>query len=72
MTSAEVIAELSKRGVVLTARGDRLHYEPRRAVDDQLLAEMRRHKQDLMKWALFPEWFQERWSGAIIVSAMVN
>ena len=72
MTSAEVIAELSKRGVVLTARGDRLRYEPRQVVDDCLLAEMRRHKQDLLIWTLLADWIQECCPGTVIVSAKVN
>jgi hypothetical protein len=72
MSSAEILNELSKRGVVLTVRGDRLRYEPKQAVDDRLLSEMRRHRQDLLKWIWFADWIQEPWPGGFVVSTMVN
>jgi hypothetical protein len=53
-------------------RGDRLRYEPKQAVDDRLLSEMRRHRQDLLKWIWFADWIQEPWPGGFVVSTMVN
>lgn len=50
MTSTELLAELSRRGVRLSARGDRLRYEaPPGALTPGLLETMRKCKPDLLR-----------------------
>jgi hypothetical protein len=49
MKLAELVAELDARGVALRAAEGRLEYHPRRLVEPTLLAEMRRHKEGLLR-----------------------
>lgn len=49
MTASDLLAELSRRGVTLTAVGSRLRYHPRSAVTPELLAELRQHKPALLE-----------------------
>jgi hypothetical protein len=45
---AEILAELHRRGVTLTADGDTLCLKPRRALDDGLLARIRDAKSAIL------------------------
>lgn len=47
-TAAELLNELSRRGVDVEARGDRLRYRPRSVVSPELAARIRSHKAELL------------------------
>jgi hypothetical protein len=47
--AAEVLCELQRRGVTLTADGDTLCLKPRRALDDALLARVREAKRAILE-----------------------
>src|SRR5215471_17850428 len=49
MTAMEVLSELHRRGVSITADGDALVLKPRRAIDGELLAKVREHKPELIR-----------------------
>ena len=56
MTPAELLTELGRRGVVLTADGDSLNIDaPRGAVTPELLAALREHKPRLIRFLQPPE-----------------
>ena len=46
--AAELLAELARQGVELTAEGNSLRYHPRSAVTPELLGELRQHKSELL------------------------
>lgn len=46
---AEILAELSRRGVTVRAEGGTLRVKPRRVLDDNLLALIREHKPEILK-----------------------
>ncbi len=48
MNAQELLAKVESRGVVLRAAGDRLRYQPREAVDRELLEDLRTHKRELL------------------------
>ena len=49
MSVFPLIADLRRRGIELTAKGDRLHYRaPRGVLSPELLAELRSHKPELL------------------------
>lgn len=48
MTTAELLADLTRRGVRLEARGDRIRYSPRSAVTPGLAEHMKAHKPELL------------------------
>ena len=48
MTAEEVLADVTRRGIELVARGDRLRYRPRSAVTPGLLERLRTHKAELL------------------------
>ena len=48
MTAAELIAELTRRGIRLETAGDRLRYSPRSALTPDLAAQMKAHKAELL------------------------
>ena len=50
MTTATILAECERRGVVLRADGDLIRYRPRSAVDDELLAAIRDRKRELLEY----------------------
>jgi hypothetical protein len=45
---AEILIELHRRGVVVTAEGETLCLKPRRALDTDLLARLREHKPEIL------------------------
>jgi len=45
---AELLAELSRRGVVVRAEGERIGLKPKAALDDRLLALVQAHKGDIL------------------------
>jgi len=51
--AAEILTELQRRGVSVTADGDALVLKPRRALDDELLVRVREHKPEILRalWA---------------------
>lgn len=48
MNAAELLVELSERGIRLVADGDRLRYHPRSALTLELLVDLKREKADLL------------------------
>ena len=49
MNSATLLSDLRRRGVELTAEGDRLHYRaPRGVLSPNLLADLRSHKTEIL------------------------
>lgn len=48
MTAPELVQVLRARGVELSRSGDRLRFRPVQAVPTELVAEMRRHKKELL------------------------
>jgi hypothetical protein len=47
--AAEILTELHRRGVTLTAEGDTLCLKPRRALDDGLLSRVREAKPEILE-----------------------
>ncbi len=48
MTTSELVKDLKRLGIRLEAHGDRLRYSPRSAVTPDVVAELKRHKGDLL------------------------
>jgi hypothetical protein len=49
MTASEVIAEMSRKGITLVARGDRLAYDaPKGVVTPELVTLLRQHKPEIL------------------------
>ncbi len=49
MSAPDILAELHRRGIELTAEGDRLRFRPQVAVTPELRAAMVEHKADLIR-----------------------
>ena len=47
--TAEILNELSRRGVTIRVEGDTLRLRPKAAVDDGLLARIREHKVEIIR-----------------------
>jgi hypothetical protein len=45
---AEILAELSRRGVVVRAEGETIRLKPRDSLDDHLMARVRAHKPEIL------------------------
>ncbi len=48
MLVSEVLAEASRRGILLVPRGERLRFWPKSALTPELLAELREHKAEIL------------------------
>jgi hypothetical protein len=48
MNAQQLLAKIESRGVVLRLAGDRLQFQPRDAVDGELLEDLRAHKRELL------------------------
>ncbi len=55
MRAIEILTELKARGVTLQPMGDRLRVGPRERVPDQLVAELRTHKSELIDLLTWPK-----------------
>jgi TubC N-terminal docking domain len=49
VSATEILGELQRRGVSVTADGDALVLKPRRAIDGELLARVREHKPEIIR-----------------------
>ena len=47
-TAADLLAELTRRGIEMVAQGDRLRYRPKSAMTLDLADRLKRHKPDLL------------------------